>query len=250
MVEQSDNSRSELLKNVAKFFGEFAATAVLVYLGCMGCVNSSSIINSPLQCSLTFGFVVLICIQCFGCISGAHLNPAVTLASFIYELISWQMAILYFVAQILGGSIGYGLLVASMPKNMICNSLTPMGACVTSVASNITLWQAVIIEFLLTSILICVCCGVWDLRNADVQDSVPIRFGLTVSCIGIVAGQLTGASMNPVRSFAPALWNNSWEDHWIYWVAPLTSSLVTSIAYKYGFRSKPENPKILGITQP
>lgn len=178
--------RNEVLQNVAKFFGELFATAVLVYIGCMGCTNSSTILNSAFQSSFTFGLAVLIAIQCFGCVSGAHMNPAVTLASLVYGQTTWLTAIYYFVAQLLGGLIGYGLLVASLPKDMLTNELTPRGACVTFVASNLPFWQGFIIEFLITAVLICVCCGIWDQRNEPQKDSIPIRFGLTIACIGIV----------------------------------------------------------------
>ncbi|KRG04673.1 aquaporin isoform X5 [Drosophila mojavensis] len=250
MVEQSVKTRNEVLQNVAKFFGELFGTAILVYVGCLGCTHSPSISNSAFQASFAFGLAVLIAIQCFGCVSGAHINPAVTLASLVYEQITWFMAIYYVVAQILGGLIGYGLLIASLPKNMLTNEMTPRGACVTFVVSNLPYWQGFLIEFLITAVLICVCCGIWDQRNAEQKDSIPIRFGLTVGCIAIAGAQYTGASMNPARSLAPAVWNNSWEHHWIYWVAPLVASLITSLAYKYGFRNTPERPSKVNISQP
>ncbi|TDG51578.1 hypothetical protein AWZ03_002038 [Drosophila navojoa] len=243
-------SRNEALQHVARFFGEFFGTAILVYVGCLGCAHSSSISNSAFQNSFAFGLAVLIAIQSFGCVSGAHINPTVTLASLVYEQITWFMAIYYVVAQILGGLIGYGLLVASLPKEMMTNELTPRGACVTFVSDKLPFWQGFIIEFLITAVLICVCCGIWDQRNAELKDSIPIRFGLTIACIALAGSQYTGASMNPARSLAPAVWNNYWEHHWIYWVAPLVSSLITSVAYKYSFRSKPESEGKVNTSQP
>jgi len=54
-------------------------------------------------------------------------------------------------------------------------------------------------------------------------------------------GQLTGASMNPARSFAPAIWNGAWDNHWIYWAGPMAAALVTSVIYKYAFRREVED---------
>lgn len=73
------------------------ATAMLMFLGCMGSVENSVFTNSDFQSALNFGFVVLICIQCFGCVCGAHLNPAVTLATYVYNMIScrWLWPILW-----------------------------------------------------------------------------------------------------------------------------------------------------------
>ncbi|KAH8300327.1 hypothetical protein KR044_012948 [Drosophila immigrans] len=225
-----------MLKNTCIVFGELLATAMLMFLGCMGCAKTSTFINSHLQCSINFGFVVLICIQCFGCVSGAHLNPAVTLANYIYRLISLPMAIAYFVAQMLGAFIGYGLVKASLPDNVVCSSETPEGVCITALADGISVGQGVLIEFLITSVLIMICCAVWDPRNAKFGDSTGIRFGLAIGCISMTAGQFTGASMNPARSFAPAVWNNAWEHHWIYWVGPLVGAAFASFLYKHVFR--------------
>lgn len=246
--------RFRLLDNAVTVFGEMIATAMLMFLGCMGCVTSLTFINTNLQCSLNFGFVVLICIQCFGCVCGAHLNPCVTIAQLIYQMISWPMAIAYFVAQILGAFIGYGLLKACLPEDAICSSSTPKGVCLTMLADSLTPGQGVLIEFLLTFVLIFICCAVWDPRNAKFQDSTAVRFGLAIACLSLTGvgffipdlffisnichsqGQFTGASMNPARSLAPALWNNYWEYHWIYWVGPLSASVLSSLVYRFIFR--------------
>ncbi|KAL7736537.1 hypothetical protein ACLKA6_015186 [Drosophila palustris] len=233
-------TRKKLLNSACIVLGEMLATAMLMFLGCMGCVKTASFVNSHLQCAINFGFVVLICIQCFGCVSGAHLNPAVTLANYIYRGISLPMALLYFVAQMLGACLGYGLVKASLPDSAVCSSETPQGVCITAVASGIFAWQAVLIEFLITCVLITICCAVWDPRNAKFGDSIAVRFGLAISCLSLTAGQFTGASMNPARSFAPAVWNNAWENHWVYWVGPLLAALLTSLLYKYVFRRPAE----------
>ncbi|XP_060657953.1 aquaporin-like isoform X1 [Drosophila nasuta] len=232
-----------LLRNTCIVVGEFLATAMLMFLGCMGCAQSPAFVNSHFQCSINFGFVVLICIQCFGCVSGAHLNPSVTLANYIYRLISWPMAIAYFVAQMVGAFVGYGLVKASLPEDVVCSSDTPKGVCITALGEGISAGQGVLIEFLLTVILIIICCAVWDPRNATFGDSTGIRFGLAIACISLTGGQFTGASMNPARSFAPALWNNAWDNHWIYWVGPLVGAVFAAFLYKYVFRptgAKPE----------
>ncbi|KAH8413873.1 hypothetical protein KR222_010883, partial [Zaprionus bogoriensis] len=227
---------SKWVDNVVVVIGELTATAMLLFLGCMGCVTSVHFINTNLQCSLNFGFVVLICIQCFGCVSGAHLNPAVTLAQLVYRMISWPMAIAYVIAQIVGAFIGYGLVKASLPEDAVCSASTPKGVCLTALAGTLTVWQGLLIEFLITCVLITICCAVWDPRNTKFQDSTAVRFGLAISCLSLTAGQFTGASMNPARSLAPAVWNNYWDYHWIYWVGPLVASLLTSLTYRYVFR--------------
>lgn len=163
------------------------ATAMLMFLGCMGSVENSVFTNSDFQSALNFGFVVLICIQCFGCVCGAHLNPAVTLATYVYNMISLPMALAYFVAQMVGAFIGYGLLKAVLPESAIYSAENPNGVCLTSLNSTLTPWQGLAVEFLITCVLISVCCGVWDPRNATKQDSLPVRFGLAIACLSLTA---------------------------------------------------------------
>ncbi|XP_062136886.1 aquaporin-like [Drosophila sulfurigaster albostrigata] len=232
----------EIIRKGCIVLGEMIATMILVWLGCMGCVSSPNYSNSHLQACLTFGFVVFIAIQCFGCISGAHINPAVTLAFYIYEMMSLPMAIAYFFAQLIGAVLGYGLLKASLPYADLYSVNTPSGVCITTLGKGITIWQGVLIEFVITSFLIMVCCAVWDPRNAKFGDSVSLRFGIAVGCLALAAGPFTGASMNPARTFGPAVWNNFWEYHWIYWVSPMVSSALTAFLWKYAFKPTGEKP--------
>ncbi|XP_068144119.1 aquaporin [Drosophila tropicalis] len=225
---------------VAAFFGELVATATFIFVACMGCVQTPLFVNTHFQSALNFGLAILIAIQCYGCVSGAHLNPAITLAAWIFGVLTWRMAIAYFVAQVAGALIGYGLLVAVMPYNAIKGVDNPAGVCVTVLATDITVLQGVFIEFLITCCLVAVACSVWDPRNAKFKDSVPVRFGLCVSSLILTAGLFTGASMNPTRSLGPAVWNNSWEHHWIYWIGPLVAGLVASLIYRFAFKGDEE----------
>lgn len=224
------------LDKISCFLAELIGTGLLVFLGCMGCVKNESFANNHLQTVLNFGLVVMVIIQCFGCVSGAHLNPAVTVAAYIYDLVSLPMAAVYFAAQMLGGFIGYGLLKILVPRSAVEVPGALHGLCVTVPHPEISTAQGVGIEFVITAVLILVCCGVWDPRNAKFHDSTPLRFGLAIACLACTGGPFTGGSMNPARSFAPALWNNDFEAHWIYWVGPIAAAAVTAFGYKAVFR--------------
>jgi len=104
--------------------------------------------------------------------------------------------------------------------------------CVTDLHSELSAIQGLVLEGFATAILILVVCSVWDVRNEKNTDSVSIKFGLTVAVLATSFGPYTGCSMNPARSFAPALWNNQWSHHWIYWFGPIGGALITSFAYK------------------
>ncbi|CAO1354259.1 unnamed protein product [Diamesa serratosioi] len=218
------------------FLSEVLATGLLVFLGCMGCIKFGSEGPTHLIICLNFGLAVMLLINIFGCVSGAHMNPAVTLAAVIYKLITIPTGVAYVIAQVLGAYMGYGLLRFVTPMKFFAGI---EGFCVTVPSDEISILQAFMVEFVITAVLILVCCGVWDPRNSKLHDSVPLRFGLAVTCLAISGGPFTGGSMNPARSFGPALWNLHFQNHWIYWVAPLSASFITAIGFKMVFRKDP-----------
>lgn len=107
--------------------------------------------------------------------------------------------------------------------------------CVTDLHDDLSAIQGLLVEGLATAILLMVVASVWDVRTQKNSDSVPIKFGLTVVVLAITAGPYTGCSMNPARSFAPALWNNQWKHHWVYWFGPIGGALISSFLYKTAF---------------
>lgn len=94
--------------------------------------------------------------------------------------------------------MGYGLLMVMTPPSIFHNldNLGPQ-LCVTVPHAELSTLQAVAMEYISTSILILIVCGVWDPRNAHLQDSIPLKFGFAITAIGTIIGPYTGASMNP-----------------------------------------------------
>lgn len=142
---------------------------------------------------------------------------------------------IYVVAQLLGAFMGFGVLKLLTPENFSSKHESDPGFCTTAINPHLSTFQGFIVEFIISAVLVLVCCGVWDPRNAKHHDSVAIKFGLTISALAMCAGPYTGASMNPARSFGPALWNGYFVDHWVYWVAPLAAGFLTSFIYKVVF---------------
>ncbi|NP_001106228.1 aquaporin-like [Bombyx mandarina] len=215
---------------------EFISTLLLLVFGCMACIPHAGYLpQPPIYGALGFGLVVSFNVQIFGHISGAHMNPSVTLASLIWGAISFPLAIAFIVAQCAGAILGYGLLIAVSHIDMD-------GVCMTLPRTEITLFQALIVEAVLTAALSFLNCACWDPVNKNKQDSVPVKFGLAIAGLSIAGGPLTGASMNPARSLGPALWTGIWTGHWVYWVGPLVGSAIAAVFYLFVWLKKEDTP--------
>ncbi|XP_055306693.1 aquaporin AQPAn.G-like isoform X2 [Sitodiplosis mosellana] len=239
IVPSSLRFNASVMEGFSKLIAEVLGTAFLMFGGCMGCVGWKGPAPDFVG-AISFGLVVMTLIQCYGHISGAHFNPAVTVAAVVFRAISIPMAILYFFAQIIGATIGYRFLVAITPIKALAQSEGDHGFCQTAPHEDLNEAQAFACEYIATTVLISVCCAVWDPRNSTKQDSIPIKFGLVIAVLSFIFGPYTGCSMNPVRTFAPAFWVQKYPMHWVYWIAPMSSGLITSLGYKLLFIEKPE----------
>ncbi|XP_075971690.1 aquaporin-like [Anticarsia gemmatalis] len=215
-----------------KILAEFISTMLLLLLGCMTCIPMEGYI-SAVYAALGFGMVVMFNIEIFGHISGAFMNPAVTLSSMIWGSTSIPLGIIYIIVQCAGAIAGFGILDAITPMD-----LTEGAVCVTKPYAGLSSVQTLCIEIAVTVILIFLNCSVWDPVNKEKKESVSIKFGLTILGLSLVAGPFTGAGMNPARSLGPAVWTNLWTDHWTYWVGPIVASVFATLLYKIIFLQK------------
>lgn len=200
---------------------------------CFGCMKLNSDNVPPLQSSFASGFAVATLVQSFAHISDCHMNPAVTALFLSLGKIDTFTSMIYVLAELTGSMAGYGILWAMTPKDIM--DLNP-GHCETVVHSSLNSMAGALIELIITSLLMFMICACLDQRNTHKQDSVPIKFGLTITSISLCAGTLTGASMNPARSFGPAVWHNQWANHWIYWISPITAGFLIPKVYQYFFQ--------------
>ncbi|RZC41003.1 MIP domain containing protein, partial [Asbolus verrucosus] len=213
------NDNTTVIDKITFALAEFFGTAILMFLGCMGCVNIAYL-RSAMDAAIAFGLAVLIAIQCFGHISGAHINPIITVAATMLGYLPLIQAPVYILSQILGAIVGFALLHSVTQDKFILGPGDFPGVCSPMLNPNITEIQGFVLEFSISFILVLVCCGVWDRRNAVKTDSIPIRFGLTIAGLALAGGPYTGAHMNPARSLAPALLNNDWNTNWVRKVVP------------------------------
>ncbi|XP_015112766.1 aquaporin isoform X1 [Diachasma alloeum] len=225
------------------FLGEVVGTGVLLFVGCMGGVGTlGRAPPPPMQSAFTFGLTVNMIIMMLGHISGAHLNPAVTIGSIIIRQKTIATGLVYMIAQFVGAIIGYGLLKIVTPEALFTDGFpdSSVPLCVTVVHPGITTIQAVLIEILCTAIVLCTACATWDPRCAHTTDSVALKFGMAIAGLSFAASPYTGCSMNPARTFAPAFFNGAWENQWIYWIGPVLGAFLGTYTYQVLFSASKE----------
>ncbi|XP_075448009.1 aquaporin-2-like [Ascaphus truei] len=209
------------------FFAELLGTLIFVFFGLGSAMNWSSALPSVLQISLTFGLGIGTVVQAVGHISGAHLNPAVTVAFLVASQISLVHAVCYICAQLLGAVAGAALLYEFTPPNVHGS----FGINVLS--NNATEGQAVTVEIILTLQLILCIFASTDSRRNDNAGSPSISIGLSVALGHLVGIYFTGCSMNPARSFGPAIIVGNFGVNWIFWIGPLIGAIIASVIYNY-----------------
>lgn len=204
-----------------KYLAEAFGTYALVFIGTGAIVVNevSHGVVSHVGISLAFGLVVLAMIYSIGRISGAHLNPAVTLGFLSAGRFKARFVIPYIMAQLVGA------VLASMTlKSMFVG--TSLGV---TVPVNTT-GQAFVMEWVLTAVLMFVILRVaTDAREEGGLAGVAI--GSVIVFEALVGGPISGASMNPARSFGPALIAGNFSSHWIYWIAPILGSISGSLVH-------------------
>lgn len=214
--------------------GEFLAMLIFVLLSLGSTINWSAKEEKPsppdlVVISLCFGLSIATLVQCFGHISGAHINPAVTAAMVATRKLSLAKAVFYLLAQCLGAVVGAAILYGVTPASV------RGGLGVTSVNPEISTGHAIVIELIITFELVFTVFATCDTKRSDLKGSAALAIGLSV-CIGhLFAIPYTGASMNPARSFGPAIIMGKWHDHWVYWVGPLIGGVLAATVYEYLF---------------
>ncbi|XP_019412025.1 PREDICTED: aquaporin-5-like [Crocodylus porosus] len=209
-------------------FVEFLATLIFVFIGLGSALKWPSALPSILQISLAFGLGIATLVQAFGHISGAHINPAVTIAFFVGNQISFFRMLFYVVAQLVGAITGAGILYGVTPAN------THGNLAINALNNNITPGQALVVEILLTFQLAMCIFASTDNRRTDNLGSPALSIGLSV-CLGHLIGiYFTGCSMNPARSFAPSVIMRRFSSaHWVFWVGPILGAVLAALLYFY-----------------
>jgi MIP family channel proteins len=203
---------------------EAFATFALVFAGCGAIVVDAERDQAlgTVGIGAVFGLVILAMVYATGHLSGAHINPAVTLAFAATRHFPLREAAAYIPAQ-LAGAVG-GAVVLRLAWE---GTPAELGATVPSIGTG----SALLYELILTALLMFVIVAVATDTRA-VGSAAAIAIGATVGLDAIFAGDVTGASMNPARSFGPALVSDTWTDFWVYLAGPVGGALAGAALYQ------------------
>ncbi|KAG8442113.1 hypothetical protein GDO86_011056 [Hymenochirus boettgeri] len=218
--------------------GEFLAMFIFVLLSLGSTINWSTKENPQpadlVLISLCFGLSIATLVQCFGHLSGGHINPAVTVAMVCMRKISLAKSIFYIIAQCIGAIAGAGILYLVTPSDVAGN----LG--VTMVNEKLSTAHGLLVELIITFQLVFTICASCDSKRKDVMGSVALAIGFSVAIGHLFGINYTGASMNPARSFGPAVIMNKWENHWVYWVGPVLGAVIAGALYEYVYCPDPD----------
>lgn len=203
------------MEHFRKIFAELIGTYCLVFAGTGAIVinDLSGGTVTHVGIALTFGLIVTAMIYALGEVSGAHINPAVTVAFWLAGRFEAALVLPYVVAQCVGAILASLTLLALFPTHENLGATVPAGVW----------YQTFILEFILTAILMFVILRASGSKALGLS-AVAIAVGATVGLEAMFAGPITGASMNPARSLGPALVSLNLEHLWIYLVATIAGA--------------------------
>lgn len=219
------------MKDLKKYVAEFIGTAVLVGVAC-GVAGQVCDVGGAghLMTALAFGLVIVAMAYSIGNISGCHINPAVSIAMLISKKMSVKDFCGYVIAQFLGATAGAGLLYALVRDNTKLGANGLYGANIwTDQAGSV--WLTIAIEAVLTFIFVLAILGVTSKEsNSSVAGLVIGGALVLVHLIGI---PFTGTSVNPARTFGPALFAGTMSTYWVFLVAPMIGGALAAVVYRF-----------------
>ncbi|XP_057981199.1 aquaporin TIP2-1-like [Malania oleifera] len=213
------------------YLAEFISTFVFVFAGVGSATSAGKLMASDatlagaslVAIALAHGFALAAAVYVAGDVSGGHINPAVTFGFVLGGHIGLLTGICYCGAQLFGSTMACVLLMLVTAGEVIpLHGLDP----------EMTGLRGMVTECIATFALVYCVYGVWDPRNGSHRSMGPIVIGFIYGANSIVLDPFMGGSMNPARSFGPAIVTGNFRDHWVYWVGPLMGGGLAGLVYK------------------
>jgi aquaporin Z len=225
------------MKNIKKYIAECAGTMFLVLMGC-GSAAIAGVEIGNVGIALAFGLTVLIMVYAIGPLTGCHINPAITIAMLANKKIKGEEAAGYIAAQFIGAVIGasilFVILSGGLSYNPAVDGLGQNGFGLAS-PSGYSWWAGAIAEFVFTALFLFVICGATSSKAP--AGFAGIAIGICLAVIHIVGIPVTGVSVNPARSFGPALVLclsgncGAMSQVWLFLVVPVLGALFGAWSY-------------------
>jgi len=232
-----------LMVNSRAYLAEAIATYALVFFGPLSVIlaissfGESLTTQSVLFISFAHGGIIALMIYAFGHVSGAHINPAVTIPMMITRKIGISDGIGYIISQLIGAIAAAATLKVILPELGAKVNFGTQGG--PSDLLNNSISSGFAVEAILTFFLVLVI-----FMTAVHKKASPGWHGFTIGgmvfLIHLIAVPLTGASVNPARTFGPALISGFWEFHWMYWAAPILGGIIAGLIMNYVYVKKAE----------
>jgi MIP family channel proteins len=216
-VEEQDALR----RGVAEFVGAFT----LIFIGGgAGIVSGHDIVAVALANGLAIGIMV----SNLGHISGGHFNPAITFAFLVTRRIKPALAVIYWAAQLAGGTLGALLVQQLLPRA----STDPVALGVPAIGHGVNAGAAFGLEAIMTFFLAWVVFATAVDPRGTFKSIAGLAIGLTITMDILFGGPFTGAAMNPARAFGPELIGNHWADAWVWYAGPILGATVAAVLYE------------------
>lgn len=212
-----------------KAAAELIGTAALIFIGAGSIIMNQHTGGGVglVGIALAHGLTIGVMISCVGHISGGHLNPAVTAGFLATGRMSAREGVWYIGAQLVGGVVGALLLKGFFPAVAVAaaNLGTPM------LASGVSVGSGIMIELVLTFLLVFTVFATAVDPQGAFKSIAGYGIGTIITIDILAGGPLTGASMNPARTFGPALIGNVWAHHSVYWIGPIAGGVLAGLLY-------------------
>ncbi|XP_025012197.1 nodulin-26 [Ricinus communis] len=217
-----------------KIVAELVGTYILIFVGCGVALTDEVQRLTMVGIAIAWGVVLMALIYAVGHVSGAHFNPAVSIAFAAGRKFPWKHVPMYILAQVLGSTL------ASLTLRVLFNDLDDIEVTVTQYKDSTSDLEAIIWEFIITFILMFNILAVATDYRAS-KDLSGVAIGGTLLFNALLAGPITGASMNPARSLGPAIVSGVYKNLWVFIVSPIFGALAAT--YVYNMLRVPEPEK-------
>jgi MIP family channel proteins len=210
---------------MSKYLAEAIATFALIFVGA-GSVMAGT---GTLAIAFAHGLVLAVMIYAIAHISGAHINPAVTISMWATKRMKSVEAVKYIISQLVGASVA-ALLLTGIYGN-IARSVNNLG-------TGISPATGLLVEIILTFFLVFAIFATAVDKKSNNSSHAALAIGFVLIFDHIIGLSLTGSSMNPARTFGPALASGMWANHLVYWIGPIIGALIAAFLYQKAFMKK------------